>query len=73
MKDTLTIDCLIQAIFEAGDARAELTRARYAYTGYSFDYFYHSEIKRADDLAARAGELLNNYIDLRIEQKTGAS
>lgn len=73
VKNTLEIECLVESLQRAIEARAEHDKARDSYDGYSWGYFGHGYIKAMQDAADDFGNRLAAFIDQRIEEKISAA
>ena len=54
---------LVEAFMTAGRKADEVSKAREAFDGHSFDYFHRGDIEAAERAAEQAGELLAEVID----------
>lgn len=69
MRDTLNIECLIQALDQYMAASREEAEAREKYEGPSWGYFGRDYIETKEKAAEEVQKRLDQYIDARIEAK----
>ena len=66
MRDTLKIECLIEALDRYWDAKREEEEERERYEGRSWGYFGRHLIEAKEDAAEDIQKRLDEYIDARI-------
>jgi hypothetical protein len=66
MRDTLKIECLIEALDRYWDAKQEEEDARARYGGPSWGYFGRSYVDAKDRAAEEIQKRLDEYVDARI-------
>jgi hypothetical protein len=66
MRDTLKIECLIEAMDRYWDAKREEEEARANYHGPSWGYFGRSYVDAKESAAEEIQKRLDEYIDARI-------
>lgn len=66
MKNTLEIECLVQAFQNAVEAKVEHDKARDEYTGYSWGYHGHSYVQAMENAADDLGKRLDELIEKRV-------
>jgi hypothetical protein len=66
MRDTLKIECLIEALDRYWDAKREEEEARAQYEGRSWGYFGRSYVDAKESAAEEIQKRLDEYIDGRI-------
>jgi hypothetical protein len=68
MRDTQEIETLIWSLKLAIEKETRLQQARDKYQGYSFDYFFNSDIEATRDAAVDFARRLTEYIDKRVAE-----
>jgi len=69
IKNTLTIECLVQSLQNLIEAKTEHDTARDKYEGYSWEYHGRHHVDAKAKAAADFEERLESYIELAIERK----
>lgn len=72
MRDTLKIECLMEALDAYGEAAANERRAREEYEGYSWGYFGRGYIEAKESAAEKVQEHLAAFADGRVKATLGA-
>lgn len=70
--DTITVECVVQALQNMNEAKAVHDRERDSYIrggGYSWGYHGHHYVRAMEEAAVEFQKILNEYIDARIMLK----
>lgn len=71
MRDTLRIECLLEAIQNYSVASGEERKARESYDGYSWGYHGHRFIEAKERAAEEVDKHLNEIIAIAVKRQLG--
>ena len=73
MRNTLDIECLVQAFQNAVKAKSEHDKARDEYGGYSWGYYGRNYVVAMEDAAEELQKRLDDYIEKKIDERIGGA
>lgn len=73
VKNTLEVECLIQALQNVLEAKAEHDKARDAYEGYSWGYYGRSFVEDVEVAADEFGKRLAALIEKKVTEALDSS